>query len=124
VDVLARFRGSKIRGLVLAHVVVAGAFLLWRALENTPATASAQASTFATTPFGRGLVLALVLASTFAAVVIVVRTWAARREFVAWALFVLWIAALAQRESVDVFDIVYVLSTTIVAAAAFASRRN
>jgi hypothetical protein len=124
VDTLAYFRGSKIRRIVLLHVVVAVSFLIWRAIENTPATSAAQASTFVVTPVGRGLALALVLASAAASIAIVITTCFARREAVAWLLFAVWIAALVQREHVDVFDIVYVLITTIAAAAAFSSRRN
>lgn len=124
VDPLARFRGSQIRRLVLLHVVVVAAFLIWRAIENTPATASAQASPFTVGAVGRGLAMLLVIAGTVASVGIVIVTWNARREFVAWVLFAAWLAALVQRELVDVFDIVYVLVTLIAAAAAFASRRS
>lgn len=124
VDSLAHFRGSKIRRLVLLHVVVVLAFLIWRAIESTPATSAAQGSTFVVTPLGRGLALALVLASAAASVAIVITTFLARRDFVAWLLFAVWCAALLQREHVDVFDVVYVLITTIAAAAAIAARRS
>lgn len=122
VNPLARFRGSQIRRLVLLHAVVVVSFLSWRAIESTPATSSAQASTFAVSPIGRALVLVLILGSTAAAVGIVITTWRARREFVAWLLFAAWIAALVQREPIDVFDIVYVLILIIAVAAASSPR--
>lgn len=124
VDVLARFRGDTMRRLVSWHAVVVTAFLVWRAIESTHATASAQGSTFAVSIFGRALALVLVFLGATACVAIAIETFRARRELIAHVLFVAWLAALARRGTFDALDIVYVLLTMIAAAAAFAVRRS
>ncbi|MBL8858199.1 MAG: hypothetical protein JNL28_06840 [Planctomycetes bacterium] len=124
VDPLARFRSDPLRRLVLLHLVLALAFVLWRVFETSPATASTLGSTWPTTLIGRGLTMVCITAAFAASVAILVFTYHSRREWPALLLLAALFSALLRRNVVDVFDIVYLLLVALAAAAAFATRRR
>lgn len=123
VDVLARFRSDSLRRLVLLHVALAAGFVLWRVLENTPATNTALGSTASITPFGRALTILAIAGAFASAIAILVYTLRSRREWPACGLLIALCAALVQRGFVDAFDIVYLMLVAIAAALSFATRR-
>jgi len=123
VDVLARYRKSSMRRLVLMHLVLAVAFVIWRVLENTPATSAVLGSAWSVSLLGRGLVIVCMIASFAGVVAILAFTWIARRDWPVWILLAALVAALVQRELVDAFDIVYLLLVALATAVSFATRR-
>lgn len=105
----AEFRQRLARGdrLHTAHLVLCGAFALWRGIEATPSLSSVEGATWSSTALGRAFALVTMLCCLAALATIVVTTLRSRRDPGAWALFAALLLALAWRGSIDVFDLVY-----------------
>lgn len=123
-EAAARTEIPTLRPVVRNHLVIVVALVTWRGIENTPGLASVTGGTFAASTAGRALALIAVLASVVALLAIVISTLRARRDARAWLLFAALAAALLQRRTIDVFDIVYVALVAIAAALVFTTRRS
>lgn len=110
-------------GLVWSHLALAGLMSAWRVIESTPGLSSLTNGPFAGSPIGRGAAVLSVLACVAAVVCVLVGTFRERRDARALVLFVALGAALWTRQTIDVFDLVYVALVAIVATWTFASAR-
>lgn len=108
-----------LRKLCAAHVALAVLMSAWRMLESTPITSSLNGAQITATTMGRASTLASVLVGVVALAFVVVSTFRARRDWRAIVLFVSLVAAIARRDVVDVFDVVYLLVVAVFAVLTF-----
>ncbi|MBK7875702.1 MAG: hypothetical protein IPJ77_08120 [Planctomycetes bacterium] len=122
----AALRRSLARGdrLHVAHLVLVATMAVWRGALATPALAADQGATWTSSPLGRALALASVLVGVAALAVAVATTLKLRTDRAAWALLAAMVLALAWRERVDVFDLVYGALALALGAYWFRERRG
>lgn len=97
-------RGDRVHA---AHLVLCATFALWRGTQSTPALSAVEGATWPTSTIGRALALASTLLCVAALATAVVTTLQMKRDRSAWALLAAMTLALAWRDAVDVFDLVY-----------------
>lgn len=105
-------RGNWLHG---AHLALCANFVLWRVIENTPALASSEGATWSSTPPGRGVAFVSALAAIGALVAVIVATLRTGQRVRAWLWFAALLAALGWRARIDVFDLVYVGASLVLA---------
>jgi len=105
--------------LLGAHAVIALGWVAWRIFESTPALASAWGGTFTSSVLGRAVALVTLLASVLALSVVLVRSAQSWRSPRSAGLLVALLAAIPVRLGIDVFDLVYVGLTAMLATAWF-----
>lgn len=105
-------RGNWLHG---AHLALCANFVLWRVLENSPVLASGEGATWSSTPLGRALAFVSALAGVGALIAVSVATLRTQQRVRAWLWFAALVAALGWRAHIDVFDLVYVGASLVLA---------
>ena len=122
----ANLRRALARGdrLYASHLVLLGVAALWRGVLATAAFGVDDGATWPSSPLGRAFALASVLVGVAALAVAVATTLQLARDRAAWALFAALVLALAWRERLDAFALVYALAVLALGAWWFRERRS
>ncbi|MBI5365159.1 MAG: hypothetical protein HZA53_18420 [Planctomycetes bacterium] len=113
-------RGDRVHA---SHLVLCATFALWRGTQATPALSAEEGATWPASTPGRALALASTLVCIGALATAVVTTLQMKRDRSAWALLAAMTLALAWRDAVDVFDLVYAALALALGAYWFRERR-
>jgi hypothetical protein len=89
------------------HLVLALAMMFWRALESLPGYSAEDGGSFTSSPAGRLLAFATLLASVLAALAVALQTARRWRDPRISLLALCFALALTSRTRADIFDLVY-----------------
>jgi len=105
------------------HLVLALAMIFWRALESLPGYSAEDGGSFTSSPAGRLLAFATLVASVFAALAVAIQTARRWRDPRVSLLALGFALALSTRTRADVFDLVYAGAAVAFAVWWFRSER-
>lgn len=111
-------------GLFALHAVLAASFVIGRVVARMPSTSVRAGATWSSTTLGEAATLGALLWACTAFVAILVLTWRSFRDWRALVLLAALCAALVDRRTVDVFDLVYLALAAIAAVAWFDGDRG
>jgi len=101
---LARRTGDLVFG---GHLVLALALMFWRALESLPGYSAEDGGSFSSSPAGRLLACATLVASVLAALAVAIQSARRWRDPRISGLALGFALALTSRTRADIFDLVY-----------------
>ena len=125
IDVARSLAQSRLRNdlIYAGHLLLAASMVVWRVAEATPAFSAAHGGTYASSLPGRALAIVTVCGCAAALVAVALRSLLAWREWKSSVLLVLLALAASDRGPIDVFDLVYVGATAVLALVWFRQER-